>query len=129
MKTKTALAGAALLAAALLQSACATALVGQSMPLYEASAAPPRVERVVGPAKARVCHATAKDAHAEALARLKDRAWSMGGKAVVDVRVDVAVSKQRTIGKGVTNPCLYETRARGQAVVAAAIGSPSAPQS
>jgi hypothetical protein len=123
MKTKIALAGAALLAAALLESACATPLVGQSLPLYEASAAPPPVERVVGPAKARVCHATPDDAREEALARLKDRASSMGGTAVVDVRVEVAMSKQRTLHGGVMNPCLYETRARGEAVVAAAAGA------
>jgi uncharacterized protein YbjQ (UPF0145 family) len=119
MKTKFALGGAALLAAALLESACATPLAGQALPLYEASTAPLSVERVVGPAKARVCHVTPEDAREEALARLKDRASSMGGTAVVDVRVDVAMSKQRTLHGGVTNPCLYETRARGQAVVAA----------
>jgi uncharacterized protein YbjQ (UPF0145 family) len=123
MKTKIALAGAALLAV-LLESACASApLAGQSLPIYEASAAPPQVERVVGPAKARVCHVTPEDAREEALARLKDRASSMGGTAVVDVRVDVAMSNQRTLHGGVTNPCLYETRARGQAVVAATSGA------
>ncbi len=123
MKTKIALAGGALLAA-LLESACASApLAGQSLPVYEASAARPAVERVVGPAKARVCHATPEDARGEALARLKDRASSRGGTALIDVRVDVAVSNQRTLHGGVTNPCLYETRARGQAVVAATSGA------
>jgi uncharacterized protein YbjQ (UPF0145 family) len=98
------------------------------MPLYEASAAPPPVERVIGPAKARICHATPQDAREEVLARLKDRASSMGGTAVVDVRFDVAMSKQRTLHGGVTNPCLYETQARGQAVVVASTGA-AAPRS
>ena len=125
MKTKLALAGAALLAAAFFESACASApLAGQSLPLYEASAAPPPVKRVVGPAKARVCHVTPEDAREEALARLKDRASSMGGTAVVDVRVDVAKSQRRTLRGGVMNPCLYETRAHGQAVVVAAGAAP-----
>lgn len=129
MKIKIALAGAALLAIALLESACATPLVGQSMPLYEASAAPLPVERVIGPAKVRICHATPEDAREEVLARLKDRASSMGGTAVIDVRFDVATSKQRTLHGGVINPCLYETRARGEAVIARAAGPATSPRS
>jgi|GEM_PF-6942931 len=124
MKIKLVVGGVAAITAAFLEAACAAApLSGQSLPIYEASATSPAVERVLGSAKARVCHATAQDARAEALARLKDRAASMGGTAVVGVQVDVAMSQQRTLHGGVTNPCLYETHARGQAVVTAASGA------
>ncbi|HLZ74912.1 heavy metal-binding domain-containing protein [Phenylobacterium sp.] len=117
MKAQSALAGAALLAVALLQSACATAPKDYTLPFYEASAAPPPVARVVGPLNISICRAGARDARPAALARLKDRAWSMGADAVVDVRVEVAVSKYRLSGRGLPNHCLYETRATGQAVV------------
>jgi hypothetical protein len=127
MKTKVALTGAALLAAALLEGACATAQVDHDMPLYEASAAAPAVERVVGPAKARVCHVTAEDQGAQALTRLKDRVWSMGGSAVLDVQVEVVRARQRTLHGGVMNPCLYETRARGEAVITRAAASVASP--
>jgi len=70
-------------------------------------------------AQVRVCHTNALDARAEAMDRLRKKAAAMGATGVVEVGVEVGRAAQPYIKNGMANPCAYETRARGEAVVLA----------
>jgi hypothetical protein len=119
-------------AAALLGGICAftapaNAAQTANLPIYEVASAAPPTERVIGPVRVRECRTDSTAARSAALARLSDKASSMGATGLVNVRVDVAQAYQRYIKNGVTNPCLYQTVARGDAAVLSGPGR-TAPQ-
>ena len=94
----------------------------RNLPIYEVASAAPPTERVIGPVRVRECRTDSTEARSAALARLSDKASSMGATGLVNVRVDVAQAYQRYIKNGVTNPCLYQTVARGDAAVLSGSG-------
>jgi uncharacterized protein YbjQ (UPF0145 family) len=75
----------------------------------------------------RECRTDATEARSAALARLSQKASSLGANGLVHVRVEVAQAYQRSIKNGMPNPCLYQTVARGDAAVLSGSG-PTAPQ-
>lgn len=97
------------------------------LPVYEVASASPPVDRVIGPVRVRECRTDATEARSAALARLSQKASSLGANGLVHVRVEVAQAYQRSIKNGMPNPCLYQTVARGDAAVLSGSG-PTAPQ-
>lgn len=120
-------AAAALLSGTL--SLGAPAVAGQmgGLPIYEVASAAPPTDRVIGPVRVRECRTDSAEARSAALARLSEKASSMGANGLINVRVDVAQAYQRYIKNGMPNPCLYQTVARGDAAVLSGSGRP-APQ-
>ncbi|HXA39373.1 MAG TPA: heavy metal-binding domain-containing protein [Phenylobacterium sp.] len=105
----------------------ASAAQAGSLPVYEVASASPPVDRVISQVRVRECRTDATDARSAALARLSQKASSLGANGLVHVRVEVAEAYQRTIKNGMPNPCLYQTVARGDAAVLSGSG-PGAPQ-
>jgi uncharacterized protein YbjQ (UPF0145 family) len=96
------------------------------LPIYEAAAATPPTDHVIGPIRVRECRTDATEARSAALARLSEKASSMGANGLVNVRVDVAQAYQRYIKNGLPNPCLYQTVAKGDAAVLSGSGRTAA---
>ncbi|THD55037.1 MAG: heavy metal-binding domain-containing protein [Phenylobacterium sp.] len=113
---------ATLLAGTLSFAAPAIAAQMGALPIYEVAAATPPTERVIGPVRVRECRTDSTEARSAALARLSEKASSMGATGLVNVRVDVAQSYQHYIKNGLPNPCLYQTVARGDAAVLSGSG-------
>jgi len=108
---------AALLAGSPALVAPAAAAQTANLPIYEVASAAPQTDRVIGPVRVRECRTDSAAARSAALARLSEKASSMGANGLVNVRVDVAQAGQRYIKNGMPNPCLYQTVARGDAAV------------
>ncbi|HEX3363899.1 heavy metal-binding domain-containing protein [Phenylobacterium sp.] len=120
-------AAAALLGGTLSLAAPAVAAQTGDLPIYEVASATPPTDRVIGPVRVRECRTDSTEARSAALARLSEKASSMGANGLVNVRVDVAQAYQHYIKNGMPNPCLYQTVARGDAAVLSGAGRP-APQ-
>jgi hypothetical protein len=118
---------AALLGGTLSLAPPAFAAQTANLPIYEVASAAPPTERVIGPVSVRECRTDSAQARSTALARLSEKASSMGANGLVNVRVDVAQAYQRYIKNGMPNPCLYQTVARGDAAVLSGPGR-AAPQ-
>ena len=113
---RTLIAGAFLLGGGLPAIAVAA---GPDVPVFDATATPPAVTRVIGPVKSFACRAAqGPDGQLEAIQRLKQRAVSEGATAVVNLRVKVRMSTTAYLrGSGFPNPCRFETDVKGTAVV------------
>jgi len=120
-------AAATLLGGALSLAAPAAAAQTSTLPIYEIASAAPPTDRLIGPVRVRECRTDSAEARSAALARLSQKASSMGANGLVNVRVEVAQAYQRYIKNGMPNPCLYQTVARGDAAVLSGPGR-TAPQ-
>jgi uncharacterized protein YbjQ (UPF0145 family) len=77
----------------------------------------PPVDHLIGPVRVRECRADSTDARSAALARLSNKAATKGATGVLNVRVEVDENNLRYLKNGIPNPCLFETVAKGDAVL------------
>ena len=113
---------AALIGGTLSLAAPAVAAETSVLPIYEVASSAPPTDHVIGPVRVRECRTDSTEARSAALARLSQKASSLGANGLVNVRVDVAEAYQHYIKNGITNPCLYQTVAKGDAAVLSGSG-------
>lgn len=91
--------------------------------IFQASAAAPPVSRVIGQVHARACRTDEAQDRAAAIDHLRQKASAMGATGVIDVELQVEKSQTLYIKNGFPNPCRYEAKATGTAVVLGAATS------